>query len=309
MPEPSGPAVELGGVFVPTTTPFDPVTGDVDVVGLRSNIRSWFETAVKGIVIGGSTGEAVLLAEDERRLLWETARDVTPQNRLLIAGAGAESTRGTVHLCRMAAVAGADAVLVQPPAFYKGAMNPEALARHYRRVADESPLPVIVYQVPLRLSTLDFPTGLVAELSHHDNVIGIKDSRGALDLVGELVEACQPGFRVLVGSGANLYGALELGAVGGILAVANLAPAASAGILTAYRAGRTSEAGRLQERVGPIHNAIVAGLGVPGVKAALDLLGLRGGNPRSPLTALGPGGIDTVTTALKRGGLLEAQPA
>ena len=301
--------VDLSGVHIPSTTPFDPVTGDVDVVGFRSNMRKWFETPVRGVVIGGSTGEAVLLSEDERLSLWETAREVTPADRLLIAGTGTESTRGTVHLCRLAARAGADAALVQPPAFYKGAMTADVLARHYRRVADESPVPIIVYQVPPKLSTLDFPTGLVAELSRHRNVIGIKDSRGVLDLVAELVDACADDFQVLVGSGAILYGALELGAVGGILAVANLAPTASADIQSAHLAGRAAEAGRLQERVGPIHKAVVAKLGVPGVKAGLDLLGFRGGAPRAPLHPLGPEGTDAVEATLKRGGLLEARLA
>jgi 4-hydroxy-2-oxoglutarate aldolase len=297
------PMTDLTGVLIPAATPFDPVTGDVDVVGMRSNIRAWLTHAVRGVVIGGSTGEAVLLDEDERRRLLEAAREVVPDDRLLVAGTGAESTRATLRLCRAAADAGADAVLVQPPAFYKGAMTPEALALHYRRVADQCPVPVIVYQVPLRLSTLDLPTGLVAELSHHENIIGVKDSRGALDLVGELVEACRTGFQVLVGNGALLYAALETGAVGGILGVANLMPGASAGITEAFTAGRTAEAGRLQERIGPLHNSVVGGLGVPGVKAALDLLDLRGGDPRPPLRPLREGDVDTVRTALRRAGL------
>jgi len=295
--------VDLSGVLIPATTPFDPVTGEVDVVGMRSNLRAWLAHPVRGIVVGGSTGEAVLLDEDERRLLLETAREVVDGGRLLVAGTGAESTRATLRLCRTAAEAGADAVLVQPPAFYRGAMTPEALALHYRRVADDCPVPVIVYQVPLRLSTLDLPTGLVAELSRHENVVGVKDSRGALELVGDLVEACRNGFQVLVGNGALLYAGLEVGAVGGILAVANLMPGASAGVAEAFRAGRTAEAGRLQERVGPLHKAVVAGLGVPGVKAGLDLLGLRGGQPRPPLRPPNDGDVEAVRAALRRAGL------
>jgi len=275
--------IDFGGTFLPVTTPFDPVTGDLDIVAYRSNLRHWFQSPIRGILTAGSTGESVFLEDAERVALIEAARDVIPSDAVLIAGTGAESTRQTIRLNQQAADAGADAVLVSPPAYYKGAMTPEVLARHYRAVADASPVPVLIYQVPLRLSTLEFPTGLVAELSRHPNIVGIKDSRGKLELVAELVEATAKDFQVLVGSGAILYGALEVGAVGGIVAVGLMAAAEAAEISVAYGEGRTAEAGRIQERIAPVHNAIVGGMGVPGVKAALDVLGLHGGAPRAPL--------------------------
>jgi 4-hydroxy-2-oxoglutarate aldolase len=185
-------------------------------------------------------------------------------------------------------------------------MTPEALREHYLAVADASPIPVVVYQAPLRMSTLDFPTGLVAELSKHENIVGIKDSRGSLDLVGELVEQCQSGFQILVGSGALLYPALEVGAVGGIVAVANMAPGPSAELFQAFKAGRGSEAGRLQQQIGPIHNEIVGAIGVPGVKVALDLLNYRGGDPRPPIRPLAEKGKATVREILVRNGLLNS---
>lgn len=112
----------------------------------------------------------------------------------------------------------------------------------------------------------DLPTGLIEELSQHPNIAGIKDSRGKL--VGELVEHSADDFQVLVGSGALLYGALETGAVGGIVAVGLMAAAEAAEISVAFREGRTADAGRLQERIAPVHQQIVGGMGVPGVKAA-----------------------------------------
>lgn len=297
-------SVDLSGVFVPTTTPFDPVTGELDLVGFRGNLRALLEHPVRGIVVGGSTGEAVLLDEEERRGLLEGARDVIPHDRILVAGTGAESTRSTIHRCQMAANHGVDAVLVQPPAFYKGAMNEGALKTHYRAVAEASPVPVILYQVPLRLSTIEFQTSLVAQLARIDNVVGIKDSRGSLELLGELVTNTPEGFQVLIGSGAAFYGALSLGAVGGILAVANLDPAGSASIHTEVCAGRTAEAGQIQERIGPLHTSVVSGLGVPGVKAGLDLLGLRGGSPRPPLHPLDESGREAVAGFLENADLL-----
>ncbi len=280
--------LKLDGVLIPTTTPFQ-AGGEVDPAAFRSNLEWWLTTRILGVVVGGSTGEAVLLDEEERVALWDVAREVVPQDRLVVAGTGQESTRATIRLTRRAAERGADAVLVQPPAFYRSAMSSGVLRDHYHAVADASPVPVILYQVPLRFSTLDLPTGLVAELSEHDNVVGIKDSRGKLELVGELARATRDGFQVLVGNGAQLYSSLEVGAVGGILGVANLLPDETAGIVGAFQAERTSEPGRLQERVGPVHKAVVGGFGVAGVKGGLDLLGRRGGLPRPPLSPLAEG--------------------
>ncbi len=278
--------IDLSGVFIPAVTPFRPETGEIDLPAMRENLRRWGDFPIRGIVIAGTTGEAVLVDEEERLELVRAAREALSPNVLLTVGTGMESTRATVRLNRAVAQEGADAVLVQPPAYYKGAMTPEALREHYLAVADASPVPVVVYQAPLRMSTLDFPTGLVAELSKHENIVGIKDSRGSLDLVGELVEQCQSGFQILVGSGALLYPALEVGAVGGIVAVANMAPGPSGELFQAFRAGRGSEAGRLQQQIGPIHNEIVGAIGVPGVKVALDLLNYRGGDPRPPIRPL-----------------------
>ena len=296
-------SVDLSGVLVPCTTPFDPVTGEVDLVGFRANVRSFLAHPVRGIVVGGSTGEAVLLEEDERMVLLEGARDLVPDDRLVVAGTGAESTRTTIRRCKESARTGADAVLVQPPAFYRGAMTDDVLLEHYRAVAAASPIPVILYQVPLRMSTLEFSTNLVVGLAKIANVVGIKDSRGSLELVAELVDRTPDVFQVLVGSGAVFYGGLEVGAAGGILAVANLAPGPAAAIHTAHREGDSAEAGRMQEAVAPMHAEIVAAMGVPGVKVGLDLLGLRGGDPRLPLRPLSDRDRESVASVLDHAGL------
>jgi 4-hydroxy-2-oxoglutarate aldolase len=301
--------IDLSGTFLPVTTPFDPVTGDIDVVAFRANVRAWFEHPIRGILIAGSTGESVFLDEEERRILVEAAADVVPDEGIVIAGTGGESTRHTIRMTQQAAGAGADAVLVSPPAYYKGAMTPAVLARHYTAVAEASPVPVLIYQVPLRLSTLEFPTGLVGELSQHPNIVGIKDSRGKLELVAELVEATSDDFQVLVGSGAILFGALGAGATGGIVAVGLMAPAEAAGISVAWSEGRSADAGALQERIAPVHQQIVGGMGVPGVKAALDLLGRHGGAPRPPLAAASEERIAEIRTILEGASLLESVPA
>ena len=135
--------LDISGVMIPTTTPFDPVTGEIDLAALRENVRKWAETGVSGLVIGGSTGEAVFLDEGERDASWDVVGGTLPDRVLLVAGTGAESLRTTLRLTRMAAARGADAVLVQPPAFYKGATTPAVVMDHYLAVAEASPVMVI----------------------------------------------------------------------------------------------------------------------------------------------------------------------
>ncbi len=279
--------MDLAGAHVAAATPFDPVTGDADLVALRANVRWWLSRPVRGIVVAGSTGEAPFLDEEERRSMVRAMRGVVPPDRLLVVGTGAESTRATIRRTVDAAEAGADAVLVMPPAFSREAMTPRALRVHFEAVADASPVPVILYQVPPRFSTLELATGFIRSLADHDRIVGLKDSRGNLEMVGRLVESCPPDFQVLVGSGAHLYASLELGARGGILGVANLLPDACASLVSAFQKGDHSLAGRLQERIGPVHNRVVTRFGVAGVKAGLDHLGRVGGSPRPPLLPLG----------------------
>ncbi len=293
--------MDLSGVFVPTVTPFDDA-GEIDLDAFRANCRSWLEVGISGLVVGGTSGEAVLLDEDERIALWGVAREELG-DRLLIAGTGAESTRASIRLAMAAADAGADALLVQPPAFFKGAMSPAALSVHFREVADASPVPVIVYQVPLKCSTLDLPNDWVAEISHHPNVVGIKDSRGKIELVQELVDKCADGFQVLVGSGALLHAGLEIGAVGGILGVANLMAGDCAEICRAHAVGDDIRAEEVQRWVAPVHNAIVAVMGVPGLKASLDRMGMHGGRPRLPLHPLAAAKVPELEAALAEAGI------
>jgi len=301
--------VDLSGTFLPVTTPFDPVTGDIDVVAFRSNLREWFQNPLSGLLISGSTGESVFLDESERVSLVEAALQVVPEDAVVIAGTGSESTRHTIHLTKQAAAAGANVALVSPPAYFKGAMSPGVLARHFRAVADAAEIPIVIYQVPLRMSTLDLPTGLVGELSQHPNIVGIKESRGKLEFVGELVEQTADDFQVLVGSGALLYPALETGAAGGIVAVGLLAAAEAAGISVAFAEGRAADAGRLQERIAPVHQKIIGGMGVPGVKAALDMLGMHGGAPRPPLESIPEGRVEEIRGILEAAKLLTTAPA
>jgi 4-hydroxy-2-oxoglutarate aldolase len=302
--------MDLRGVFAPVTTPFDPVTGDADVVAMRANLRRWLQAPLAGFALFGSTGEEPFLDLDEKTRLTAAARDVITDGRLILAGTGAESTRATIRASVAVADAGADGVLVRPPAYYRPAMTPDVLRDHYLAVADASPVPIVLYQVPPRFSTVELPAGLVGEVAKHPNIVGIKDSLGDLKALGALVDACGSNARVLVGSGSDLYGGLEVGAVGGILAIALLAPNECAELCQAHAEGRKADAGRLQERLTPLHRAVVVDLGVPGMKAALDALGMHGGPLRSPLKAVRPKDLPKVKDALAAAGLIRSgQPA
>lgn len=301
-------ATEWSGVFLPVTTPFEAATSDLDAEGFGDNLRRWAAHPIRGVVVGGSTGEAPFLDPDELVRLTDGARAALPPAVRLVAGTGMESTRATVRASRAVARCGAEAVLVRPPSYFRAQMTPEALREHFLAVADASPVPVILYHVP-KFVPVDLVPELVGRLLEHENIVAIKDSSGDLRNLGALAEACAGRGSVLVGSGAHLYAGLELGAAGGILAVALLAPAESCAVVEAWTAGRMAEAGRAQEVLGPLNRVIVGGTGVPGIKHALDLLGYAGGPPRPPLRPPSPEARREVAAALERARLLAAVPA
>jgi 4-hydroxy-2-oxoglutarate aldolase len=293
----------LAGLFVPVTTPFDPVTGDAAPVSLRDNLRRWLDQPIDGFVLFGSTGEGALLDADEKIQLLEYARDVVPPVRGLVAGAGADSTRAAVRLAKRFADAGADAVLVHAPTYYGPVLSAGAVRDHFTALADASPVPVLLYYMP-KYVHVDLDPGLVGELTRHPNVAGLKDSSGDLKRFADYTEACDEGVRLFVGNGTLLYSALELGAVGGILAAGLLAAEDYGAVIKHYREGRSQDAGRLQEKLSPVHREIVAKAGIAGVKVAMDLLGMTGGPPRSPLRPLSDKDQERVGHVLKQAGLL-----
>ena len=297
------PERALRGVLLPVSTPFDPVTGDVAPVPFRENLRRWATLGADGFVLFGSNGEGPLLDEEEKAALVRYARDVAP-DQLIVAGTGAESTRQVVRASQVAADAGADAVIVQPPSYFGSSLPPEALRDHFQAIADASPVPVILYNIP-KYTHVTLEAGLVRALARHENVAGIKDSSGDLKRLAEFTEACRGECVVFVGSGHLLFAALEMGAVGGIVAVGMLATEICARILQLHAADRKPEAGRLQERIAPVHREVVARLGVPGVKVALDLLGFAGGAPRPPLKPLRERERDVVASTLREAGLID----
>jgi 4-hydroxy-2-oxoglutarate aldolase len=294
----------LHGVIAPLTTPFDLETGDVAPVALRRMTRDLLARGLTGVVVAGTTGEGPLLDEEEKLRLVEWLREIVPEDRWLIAGTGGESTRATVRSSVGAAAAGADAVLVRCPAYFGPTLSPSALADHYLRVADASPVPVVVYNIP-KYTHVMLHESVLRALADHERVVGFKDSSGDLRVLANY-RAAAPRLKALVGSGAQFYPALELGADGGVLAVACFAADRCQALYRAFRADDRRTAGAEQERLTPLAREIVGELGVAGVKAAMDLVGLPGGPPRAPLTPLDPRQRTRVAELLAAAGLAAA---
>ena len=291
--------MELAGVYPPIATPFDAGDG-VDARAVRANVERWIGAGVRGIVALGSNGEAPLLDETESDAVIAAARDGVPAGRLLIAGTGRESTRGTIAASLRAAALGADAVLVRTPSYFKPRMTPAALAAHYTAVADAVPVPVLLYNYPA-VTGITLGADTVGRLARHANIAGIKETSTDAAQLGAFVDAAGgERFEVLAGSAPAFYAALCLGARGAILAAACVVPRACVALLEAYRAGDHAAARELQRRLMPIATAVTSGLGVPGLKLAMDMAGYTGGAPRAPLEPAPAGAAESIRAALSQ---------
>jgi 4-hydroxy-2-oxoglutarate aldolase len=287
----------FAGVYTPIVTPF---RGDdsVDEAGLRANVRRWMSSALTGIVVLGSNGEAAQLDDDEADRVVAVARDEVPRDRPFIVGTGRESTKATVAATARAAQNGADAVLVRTPAFFKTQMTADVFVRHYTAVADASPVPVLLYNVPM-FTGVNLPVDAVAALASHSNIVGMKESGSDLAQIAEYVTRTPDDFTVLAGSATTYFHALCAGCDGGILALASLFPDECVRLRALVRDHRLDDARAKQRRLTPIARTIGSAHGVPALKAALDLLGYTGGPPRPPLRPAPAAVIDTLRSQLE----------
>ena len=274
----------LYGAYAPITTPFDE-RGEVAYDKLEANIAKWAMTRLTGLVVLGSNGEGVFLTEQERVKVWEVARAALPRQKKMIAGTGCESTYATAKLNDAAVQAGADAVLVITPNYYRSKMDGPAMVRHYTTLAEESARPVFIYNMPGNTG-IDLPPDTILEIARHPNVIGVKDSSGNVVKMGTVIASAPPHFRVYAGSASFLYPAMALGAVGGVMALANIAPDLCCDLYDLAAAGRHEEARDLQLKLIPLNTAVTSGFGIAALKQGLDWLGFYGGPVRSPLTPL-----------------------
>jgi 4-hydroxy-2-oxoglutarate aldolase len=232
----------------------------------------------------GSTGESVFLTAEEKQTMWDLVAKHATSDKLLIAGTGMEGVRETVCLTNCAASMGYKAVMVRTPHYYKNLVNrADAQALYFRSVADQSRIPLIIYNWP-QATGVDIPVEAVVALSEHPNIIAIKESSGNLEKVMQMIREVRPGFQVLVGSAPTLWPSLLMGACGAILAYANAAPYSVIAIWEAYRTREEAAGLDWQNRIGRAAALVTTKYGVPGLKYAMDLNGYYGGPPRLPLS-------------------------
>ena len=226
----------MAGIFPPIPTPFD-ASGELDWKGLASNLKKWNDYPLAGYVVLGTNGEFPYLREAEKLTFLEAARKHIPAGKLFMAGAGCESTHSTIALVKKVATLGADVALLITPSYYKSKMDASALLHYYQSVAEASPIPISIYNMPAN-TMVDMSADLIIKLSQHPNIIGVKDSSGNLSKMGEILRRARSGFQVLAGSAGFLYPALCLGAIGGVLALSNIAPQQCCDILNLFHQRR-----------------------------------------------------------------------
>src|SRR5437868_6813666 len=279
--------MKLQGIYPPIATPFDH-NGDIWKVKVQHNIEKWNLTGLAGYVVCGSTGESVLLTTEEKIQLWEWVATYAAPEKLLIAGTGVESVRESVALTNRAAETGYKAAMVRTPHYYKNLLNNASAQKlYFQAVADQVKIPIIIYNWP-QATGVDIPPDAVAALSHHPNIIAIKESSGNLEKVIRMIREVKSGFQVLVGSAPTLAPSLAVGAVGAVLAFANAAPYATISIWEAHRTREFAAAMDWQNRIIRAAQLVTTKYGVPGLKYAMELNGYYGGPPRLPLTVIGP---------------------
>jgi len=295
------PNVNLNGILPPVTTPFNE-SGDVDYGALASNIARYNETGLRGYIPLGSNGEAVHLTVDERGRVVGTVKRAATSEHTIVAGVNELSTRAAIEAARAAAGCGADAVLVITPYFYKSSMTQERLFRHFSEVADHSPVPVLIYNVPQNTAVV-IESATIAALGAHQNIIGAKDSAGNMGAISETIRLVPEGFAVMVGNGSIVYPSLAMGGTGAILGVACAAPRACVELYEAAKAGDHARARELQNRIAPLSQIVTAGLSVPGLKAAMQILGLAGTFPRAPLSPVSTSDREKIAAVIRKTGL------
>lgn len=287
----------FAGIYTPIATPFRD-NGTVDERALAANVSRWMTTPLTGLVVLGSNGEAASLDDNEADRVVEIVRAGVPQSRPLIAGTGRESTRATIAATRRAAAAGADAALVRTPSFFKPQMTSDAFVRHFTEVADASPVPVLLYNVTLYTGVNLLPDA-VERLAVHPNIVGIKESGSDIGQIAEYVARTPDDFTVLAGSATTLVHALCAGCDGAILALASLVPAECVSLAMLVHEKRLEEAAALQRRLMPLARSVGSTYGVPGLKAALELIGYTGGPPRPPLRPVSSDVVDIIRHQLE----------
>ncbi len=296
-------SLNLNGIIAALPTPFG-YDGEIDHEKLKDNVAHWNRTDLTAYLILGSTGEFPHLTTDEKLAVIETVRGAMSPEKLLLVGTGELSTRQTIEMTRRAHELGADGGVVITPFYYKKVLQDEHHEAHYQRIADNSPMPIVIYLIP-QFAGVYLMQETVARLAEHPNIIGLKESSGDLAALKEMFRELRTGdFSVLVGSPAILCEALEAGCAGAVLAVSAFAPNTACEIERAYRHGNYERADELQKRLAALAR-VTAASGIGHLKAAMDLVGLYGFLPRSPMPVPTDEERAEIEKAIEESGLFE----
>lgn len=293
---------EVKGIFPPITTPFDGLE-NIDFKALAKNLEKWNQTALAGYVVFGSNGEYAFLSEQEKLEIVKACVDNAGEGKKIIVGSGCESTKDTIELTNKCAKLGASVALIVNPNFYKGAMNKKVLKAHYTAVANNSDIPILLYNVP-KNTNINLDPDLVADLAQHPNIVGIKDSSANITQLAQIISMTREDFNVLVGTAGVLYPGLVYGAKGGVMALATCCPDKCLEIFDLYQAEKYQEAKELQMRMIPVNNAVTGTFGIPGLKYVMDTLGYHGGPTRRPLLPLTEEDKEKLNQILLKAGLI-----
>jgi len=293
---------KFNGIFAPLTTPF--LEDEISLEKFKENIQKYNHFDLSGYVILGSTGESVFLSDEESEKLVSTAKENASPGKKIIVGTARESTKITLEFTNRMAELNIDAVLIRTPYYFRSLMDREALKKFYLTIAEQSKVPVLIYNIP-RNTGVSIESHLLFELAKHPNIAGLKDSSGNLGFLREVIPHLNSDFSFLTGAGRVLLPELLLGASGGILALADAAPAQCVRIYNLFKKGDKEEALKLQLSLVPLNKAIIQTYGIPGLKYALDLLGYYGGPPRPPLLLLEKKGKLEIKSILEKTGLLK----
>ena len=288
---------KLRGVFAALTTPFE--NDKISIHQFRENINKYNTSGLAGYVVGGSSGEAAYLTDEESEILIKEALESRSPGKKIIAGTARESTSSTIAFTNRLVELGIEAALIRTPSYFKSVMTGEALKRHYYAIADKVQIPVIPYHIP-QVTGLSIDQKLVIALSEHPNIIGIKDSSGNLPFLGEVIPDLPPDFSYLLGAGSVFLFGLSLGASGGILRLADVIPEQCVMLYNDFMNGEWKRASKLQRDIIPLNNAIIQTHGIAGTKHALDSLGFFGGSPRTPILPLHEDGKKEIEQILKK---------
>ncbi|XP_028651527.1 4-hydroxy-2-oxoglutarate aldolase, mitochondrial [Erpetoichthys calabaricus] len=277
--------LDIRGIYPPITTPFNH-NEQVDYNKLEENLNKYSKVPFRGFVVQGSNGEYVYLTSEERIEVVKSVSKSVAKDKLVIAGSGCESSIATIHTTERMAEAGAHAVLVVTPSYYRGRMDNRALIQHYTQVANASPVPVILYSVPGNTG-LDLQVEAAVTLAQHPNIVGLKDSGGDITRIALIIHKTQKeDFHVLAGSAGFLLAAYSVGAVGGVCALANVLGTQVCQLEQLCISGQWEKAKDLQYRLIEPNTAVTRQMGIAGLKQAMDWFGYHGGKCRSPLCPL-----------------------